>query len=504
MTDKVQIRKLATGIPGLDAVLGGGLPELSFNLVAGAPGSGKTTLAHQFMFRNASAERKAIYFTIFGEPAIKMLRYQQQFEFFDRSKINGVIRFVHLGEDMVEGGLTRVIERIRRELDAGNVGIVIVDSFRSVLRVGQAAQDEKMSLEQFVQLLALLLTTHEATTFLIGEYMEQETSSNPVFTVADGIIWLYQTVARNSVVRRLQVLKMRGQAQVPGIHTVRLSAQGMRVFSRFPMATETGADAAALGEPLEYKKTGISRLDEMLGGGIPSGYSMLIAGPSGSGKTTLATQFILEGSSRGEPAVIAVFEKRPRQYLKTTSKGAQLDQLIREGKVKLFYARPLDLSVDETLEDLHEAVTSLGARRVVIDSLSGFELALAPPFREDFRESLYRMVGALMEVGVTVMLTVEVTDSFTELRLSPQGVSFLTDGVILQRYVEIEGTLRKVMTVVKMRASPHSKELREYEVDENGITVASGPLDAYRGILTGAPVAATAGLAKRLESEPPP
>ncbi len=230
MTSRVHIRRLSTGVPGLDTALGGGLPELSFNVVAGAPGAGKTMLAHQFMFNNASADRKAIYFTIFGEPAIKMLRYQQQFEFFDSSKIDGIIRFVHLGEDMIQGGLTRVIERIQQELEAAAAGIVVVDSFRSVVRLASATHDDQMDLERFVQVLALMLTSYEATTFLVGEYLEQETNSNPVFTVADGIIWIYQTVVRNSVVRRLQVLKMRGQAQVPGMHTVRLSDRGMRIF----------------------------------------------------------------------------------------------------------------------------------------------------------------------------------------------------------------------------------------------------------------------------------
>jgi circadian clock protein KaiC len=487
MTDRVQIRRLSTGVEGLDKVLGGGLPEFSFNLIAGAPGAGKTMLAHQFMFHNASEERRALYFTIFGEPAIKMLRYQQQFAFFDSEKVNRAIRFVHLGEDMMAGGLSQVLDRIRRELEADDARIVIVDSFRSVARVAQSDDAERLGLERFVQLLALLLTGYEATTFLVGEYLEQETSSNPVFTVADGILWLFQTVVHNSAVRRLQVIKMRGQAQVPGLHTVKLSDQGMRIFPRIPMPQErpTASEAA-----FERKKTGVGGLDEMLGGGIPGGYSMLVVGPSGSGKTMLGSQFVIEGVANGEAAVIAIFEKRPEEYLRASSKGAELDRLIREEKIRLVYIRPLDLSVDETLEELREAVLRSGATRVVIDSLSGFELALAPSYRDDFRESLYRMVGALTGLGVTVMLTVEVTDSFTELRLSPQGISFLTDGIILMKFVEIAGALQKVLIVVKMRASAHSHDIREYRITGDGILVAPGPLDGYRGALTGVPVLA--------------
>jgi circadian clock protein KaiC len=484
MSKKVKIRQLPSGVRGLDQVLGGGLSEFSFNLIAGGPGCGKTTMAHQFMFANASQERKALYFTIFGEPPIKMLRYQQQFDFFDSSKLGGVIRFVHLGNEMLEGGLAKVLERIAQELETLDARIVIVDSFRSVTRAAHDESDERMSLERFVQSLALTLTSYEATTFLVGEYLEQETNSNPVFTVADGILWLYQTVTRHSVVRRLQAIKVRGQEPAPGLHTFRLTSQGVRVFPRLAKRETYPALPQSRGQSTVTKKTGVSGLDDMLGGGIPAGYSMMVAGPSGSGKTVLGTQFILEGVAQGDPAIMAIFETRPSDYLRTTPRAAELDRLIRAGQVELVYIRPLDLSVDETLEELQEAVTRVGAKRVVIDSLSGFELALAPAFREDFRESLYRMVGTLTALGVTVMLTVEVTDSFTELRLSPQGTSFVTDGIILQRYVEMEGSVHRVMTVIKMRARPHSKELREYEVTDKGIVVGRS-LPAYRGILTG-------------------
>ena len=178
----------------------------------------------------------------------------------------------------------------------------------------------------------------------------------------------------------------------------------------------------------------------MLGGGIPSGYSVLVAGPSGSGKTVLATEFIREGVRRGEPGVIAVFEKRPSEYAQTSAIG--FDQAVRDGQVGIIHTRPLDLSIDETLHELTEAIHRLKARRVVIDSLSGFELALAPTFREDFRESLYRLVAALTGMGVTVMMTAELEDSYTDLRFSPHGTAFLTDAIILQRYVELDGQLQ--------------------------------------------------------------
>jgi circadian clock protein KaiC len=225
----------------------------------------------------------------------------------------------------------------------------------------------------------------------------------------------------------------------------------------------------------------------MMGGGIPRGYSALLAGPSGAGKTVLSNGFILEGIERGEPGVIAVFEKRPTDYLHTTPHGPDFQRLIREKKLEVVYVRPLDLSIDETLYEIQDAVRRIGAKRAVIDSLSGLELALAPTFREDFRESLYRMVSALTGMGVTVMSTVELPDSFTVLQFSPHGIAFLSDVIVMQRYLEIGGELRRALSVVKVRGSDHSKELREYVIGKDGKVVIGDSLKSYRGLLTGSP-----------------
>ncbi len=490
MTDKVPIRQFRTNVTGLDQILGGGVPEFSFNLLAGAPGSGKTTLAHEIMFALATPQCKALYFTVVGEPPLKMLRYQQQYEFFDPERLEESIRFVNLSQEIAAGTLDKLFERIVAEVDATQPRLVFVDSFRAVAQAVEGAERGDSELNHFVQRLATTMTGWEATTFLIGEYHPREADHDPVFTVADGVLWLHQSLDRNSMVRKIQVMKMRGQAPVPGLHTFRITGQGIQVFPRVIVGPQEKSSGKQ--QTRERLTLDNDELDQMLGGGVPSGYSVLVAGPSGSGKSVLATEFIMAGVRHGEPGVLAVFEKRPNEYSQTPPGGRAFGQMIRDRKVGVIHSRPLDLSIDETLYEIVEQIERMKARRLVVDSLSGFELALAPTFREDFRESLYRMVAVLTGMGVTMMMTAELEDSYTDLRFSPHGAAFLTDVIIMQRYIELQGCLQRVMSVVKVRGSTHSNEIRAFEITKTGIVVGA-PLAGYDGLLTGHPDRAASG-----------
>lgn len=482
MTDKVTLGTLCTGVPGLDILLGGGLSEFSFNLIAGAPGSGKTTLAHQIMFSLADPSRKALYFTVQGEPPLKMLRYQQQYSFFDLDKVGASIRYVNLAEDLRAGDFSVVLERVMSEVESYSPGLVLVDSFRSVTQMTKAGNEGVADLQHFMQDLGTMMASWQATTFLVGEYVHSETEANPIMTVADGIVTLGQIHEQNAVVRKIRVVKMRGQRHLAGSHTFRITSGGLRVYPRLlpPLAADR-----VPGVPIDQDKrripTGVPGLDQMLHGGLPEGHSMLLVGPSGSGKTIMGTRFLREGVQRGEKGVAVFFEKGTSRL-----RNVELAKMVQSGNVEVVESRSLDLTVEELLDDLEAAIERTGASRVMIDSLSEFHLYLAPEFRADVRLAVFRILSSLAKRGVSVVVTIGMDDRFTELRFGEANIAFLTDAIVALRYVEMHGRLAKVISVVKVRGSGHSSELRELRITDDSIEIDGKPLE-FEGLLSGHP-----------------
>jgi circadian clock protein KaiC len=406
-----------------------------------------------------------------------MLRYQQQFEFFDSEQVNSSVRFINLADDTASGDLDRVLLRIVAEVETYGPALVFVDSFRSVMLVSPD-DGKSFILQHFIQRLGMLMTSWQATTFLLGEY-QTETDPNPVFTVADGLIWLRQSQHGNSVVRKMEIVKMRGQRTLPGLHTFRISSAGIEVFA--PVALSAPTATANVPRADFRLQMGVPLLDGMMGGGLPRGYSLLVAGPSGSGKSILASAFLVEGARAGETGVIAAFEQRSN-----SARGRALADLIAADRVGVVDTRAPDLSVEEIARLLIDEIQRLQASRVVIDSLSGFELALAPSFREGFRESLSRLVSSLAATGVSVLMTSELEDRYTDLRFSPYGTAFMTDAIIVQRYIEVESRLQRVLAVVKLRGSEHSNELRLFHIDAGSIRIGD-MLAGREGLLGGRP-----------------
>jgi circadian clock protein KaiC len=482
MTDKVRLGMLSTGVPGLDILLGGGLTEFSFTLIAGAPGNGKTTLAHQIMFALAGPQRRALFFTVLGEPPLKMLRYQQQFDFFDMAKVGPYIRYVNLADDLRAGQFHGVLERIMREVEDFGPSLVFVDSFRSVGQSARSGNEGLSDLQQFVQELGSRMATWQATTFLIGEYSQVDVEANPIITVADGMIALSQASDDNSMLRKIRIVKMRGQAHMMGGHTLRITDAGIRVYPRQlpPLADDRLPDTPVDRAPRRVT-TGVAGLDKLLHGGLPAGHTLLLAGPTGIGKTIIGTRFLQAGALLGEKGVGMYFEKGTARL-----RNAELAELAQAGHVEVVETRSLSLSVEELMDAMVNAIDRTGATRVVIDSLSEMELYLTPEARDDLRLTVFRTLTMLAKRGVTTLVTVGMEVPIQPLRFSPHDLAFLADGVVALRFGEVGGALRKFLAVVKVRGCGHSNELREYRITDAGIEVDDHAVP-YEGVMTGWP-----------------
>jgi circadian clock protein KaiC len=479
MSGKVTLEKLCTGVPGLDVLLGGGLTEFSFTLIAGAPGSGKTTLAHQIMFSLANPKRRALFFTVLGEPPLKMLRYQQQFSFFDMDKVGTSIRYVNLADDLRSGDFSGVLERIMREVEDFAPSLVFVDSFRSVVQTARSGNEGLWDLQHFVQELGSRMATWQATTFLIGEYTQADVEANPIITVADGMIALSHNLDEDAVVRKIRIIKMRGQAHMSGAHTLRITDEGIRVYPRLLTPIPEAYRTIASG-PTRIS-VGVAGLDELLHGGLPQGHTMLVSGPTGIGKTILGTHFLQAGVAQGEKGVAVFFEKHTSRL-----HNAALVKMVQDGDVTVLESLSLSLTVEELLDQLTEAIERTGATRVVIDSLSEIGLYLAPEFRYDLRLSVFRTLSMLARRGVSAVVTVGFEDNEPNWRFSIDNLCFLSDAVLSMRFAEIEGHVCKFMTVIKVRGVSHSNELREYRITDRGIEISPRVTD-FDGLMTGYP-----------------
>jgi circadian clock protein KaiC len=274
---------------------------------------------------------------------------------------------------------------------------------------------------------------------------------------------------------------MRGQAHLAGSHTFRITDEGVRVYPRLlpPLPEDHQEPGAPVDTAPRRISTGVPDLDELFHGGLPLGHSLLVVGPSGSGKTILGTRFLQEGAKQGEKGVAVFFEKGTSRL-----RNAELARLVRAGHVTVVESRLLDLTVEELLDNVMDAIERTGTTRVVIDSLSELGLYLAPEFRFDLRQAVFRMLSTLAKRGVTVIVTLGMEDRFTELRFSEADISFLADAIVALRYVEMDGRLAKVISVVKVRGCGHSTDLREYRITDDGIEI-SEHASLFDGLLSG-------------------
>jgi circadian clock protein KaiC len=461
--------RLVSGNQRLDAILGGGFRAHSINLVVGPPGTGKTVIAQQYVFHNATPERPAIYLTTVSEPLEKVLRYGQTMAFFDAAAVGRAVLYEDLGELLGTQGLPAVLERIDTLVKDHRPAILVVDSFKAL---HPYAADEG-TFRRFLHSLAGLLSAFPATSLWIGEYDSAELSSAPEFAVADAIVRLSSDQLGRRETRVLQVLKLRGSGFLSGRHAYRLSSAGIEVFPRLA----DPADPSAYPVGTERVSCGIPALDAMLHDGYWPGAATLVAGPTGSGKTLMGLHFIVGGARRGEPGIIATLQENPTQ-LQRIAEG--FGWSLAEDGVELLYRSPVDLYIDQWVYELLATVERTGAQRVLIDSLGDLGFAAGDETR--YREYLYSLVQRCSRWGVSLLMTFELPDLFQTTRISEVGVSHVSDNVVVLEYLRQPADIRRTMTVLKTRASLHEPQVREFTITPEGIILSDEiPTDPASG-----------------------
>jgi len=287
-------------------------------------------------------------------------------------------------------------------------------------------------------------------------------STAPEFAVADAIVSLSSDRVGQRELRVLQVLKLRGSGFLSGSHAYRLSETGIEVFPRLA----DPIDAADYSMAVERVSSGIPALDAMLDDGYWPGAATLVAGPTGSGKTLMGLHFIVSGARRGEPGVIATLQENPTQ-LQRIAQG--FGWSLAEPGIELLCRTPVDLYIDQWVYEVLAAIERSGARRVLIDSLG--DLAFAAGDETRYREYLYSLVQRCSRLGVSLLMTLELPDLFQVTRLSEQGVSHVSDNVVLLQYLRHPTVLRRTLTLIKTRASLHQPQVREFTITPQGITL---------------------------------
>lgn len=455
--------RLASGSDRLDAVLGGGLPRNGIVLICGRPGSGKTILAQQYVFHNASADRPAIYLSTVSEPLDKILRYGQSLDFFDPAALGTKVIYEELGQTLNEEGLTGALATITELLKRHRPSLMVIDSFRALQTY--AAHPE--ALRGFLHELAARLSALPITSFWVGEYNGIDTIDDPEFAVADAIVSLSTDREADRDRRVLSVVKLRGSASQSGKHAYRLSSAGLDVFPR--MADPVELDR--YGGLHERMSTGVPALDAMVSEGFYRGASTLLAGPSGIGKTLLALHFIFTGAQHGETGLIATFQENPTQ-LERILNGFSWS--LDDPGIELMYRTSVDLYLDEWVYDLLDTIERTGATRLAIDSIGDLRAAAGDEIR--FREYIYSLLQRCARANTSVVMTQEVPELFGISRLSEYGISHLSDNVILLQFIRGNSQLKRALTVLKSRGSAHEPDTRQYEITTDGI-VLGDPFD---------------------------
>jgi circadian clock protein KaiC len=477
MSTPLEFDRLSTGSLHFDAVLDGGVPAGAVVVVAGTPGTGKTVLSLQMMFSLARAGKRSLYVTTLSEPSLKLIRFMQQFDFFDPALLEDRIAFLDIGARARTESLDAALAQVKDRVEADGPALLVIDSSKAL---HDFVTDHAHARNAMYD-LAVSAATWGATTLLVGEYSSHEFAQCPEFAIADGIIHLTNQQQEFTSLRLIEVTKMRGCAYVTGRHFFEITRAG---FLFYPRVTAPVIPDGGELRPVPVP-TGVPGLDELVDGGVPERSSTIIKGATGTGKTLLGLHFLVEGVRRREPGILFTLEETPDQLRGIARNfGWSLADMEREGLLTVRYTSPVELSTDRFLHTSREEARRLGARRIVVDSLTSAALGVASARR--FQELVYALTKHLRILGATTVMTAEVAELLGPAAMSGEGLSLTSDNVILLRYIELQGRLDRTIAVLKARGVDLQSELRQFSIGKQGAQVGKR-YSGMRGILTGMP-----------------
>lgn len=477
MTDPTMLDRLATGVPGLDAVLEGGLLRGGVYLVQGPPGSGKTILGNQVCFDHAVGGGRAVYMTLLAESHTRMLAHMRRMHFFRTELIPDQVHYLSAFKVLEGEGLHGLLTVLRKTVTARSATLLVLDGLVSAEEVSPSAKEFK----KFVHELQIVCSMTACTALLLSS-TERPRPFRPEHTMVDGIVELGDELKSLRSVRSIVVRKMRGTAPVLGRHTVEISDAGLRVVQRFETRT-SALQAEDRPTPHDRLPLGIPSLDEMLGGGLAARSITMLLGPTGVGKTTLGLQFLGAGAARGEPGVYFGFYEHPAALLERSRRLGLGFEGINDGPVELVWHRPVEGIIDVVGERLLALVKRRGARRLVIDGMAGFQVSVDEPDR--VRDVFAALADELAREGVTTIYTMETADLLgPRIEVPVKGVSAITHNIVLMRHVELEARLYRLLSILKVRDGDCDGAIREFRISDTGIEILDTFTMADR-ILTG-------------------
>jgi circadian clock protein KaiC len=456
------MKRIASGNEALDEILGGGFMANSTILLMGRPGTGKTILAQSLIFHNATPEAPAVFVSTVSEPLDRMLRFVQPFSFFDEEKVDEAIFYEDLGATLRSDGLAEGFARISALVKEHEPAFLVIDSFKAL----HDFADSRQQFRTHLSALSSLLTALSVTSFLVGEYDPEEISSLPEFAIVDAIIELVLKRVGVSDVRYLRVSKLRGSSFRSGEHAFRLSEHGLDLFPRLRTPASPPSYVLAAGR----NATGVPALDAMVREGLWKGSSTLVLGPPGSGKTLLGLHFVFKGIELCEKGILAGMQEDPTQLARTAASfGWDLEKAVATGMLRLLYVSPVDLYIDEFVNEVLTAGEADGTQRLMVDGLG--DLFNASGEESRFREFIYSLNRSLAVHGISSIMTQELGDPTAGAKLSAVGTSYMFDNVLMLGVERRGAEVTRSLSVVKTRASQHESGVRQFTISSEGLLV---------------------------------